>query len=28
MFLIPFSLAVTFILFFLLLFSQHVGIAG
>jgi caa(3)-type oxidase subunit IV len=27
-FLIPFSLAVTFILFFLLLFSQHVGIAG
>ncbi|MDZ4721317.1 MAG: cytochrome C oxidase subunit IV family protein [Roseiflexaceae bacterium] len=28
MFLIPFTLAVTFILFFLLLFSQHVGIAG
>lgn len=28
MFLIPFSLAVTFILFFLLLFSEHVGIAG
>lgn len=27
-FLIPFSLATTFVLFFLLLFSQHVGIAG
>jgi cytochrome c oxidase subunit 4/cytochrome o ubiquinol oxidase operon protein cyoD len=27
-FLVPFCLAVTFILLFLLLFSQHVGIAG
>jgi cytochrome c oxidase subunit 4 len=27
-FLFPFSLAVTFILLFLLLFSEHVGIAG
>ena len=27
-FLAPFSLAVTFVLFFLLLFSRHVGIAG
>jgi cytochrome c oxidase subunit IV len=28
MFLMPFFLAVTFIIFFLILFSEHVGIAG